>query len=144
MSGRAFGDASFHGETPTLRQQGEQEETKNRLHDSCFVVRAFVVNEWYLVAYEPMKEDGRVIGMLFVGVPEKETVDDVPNRVKTIRIGETGSVFCTAKEMGVAAMSSRSTARVTAKICGRRATRPAGCSCNRKSARGIEARAESR
>ena len=33
--------------------------------------RAFVVNDWYLTAYEPIRIDGVVKGMLFVGIKEK-------------------------------------------------------------------------
>jgi len=51
------------------------------------------VNAWYLAAYEPIREDGRVIGMLFVGVPEKETTDELLARLKDIRIGKTGYVY---------------------------------------------------
>jgi two-component system NtrC family sensor kinase len=48
---------------------------------SHWVDRAFVVNEWYITAYEPIKEiDGRIVGMLYVGMLEKPYID-LRNRV---------------------------------------------------------------
>ena len=37
-----------------------------------FYGRAFVVNDWYLTAYEPIRINGVVKGILFVGVKEKD------------------------------------------------------------------------
>jgi methyl-accepting chemotaxis protein len=55
--------------------------------------RAFVVNAWYITAYEPLvDEKGGVIGALYVGVPQ----DNVPSLKKTIRetkVGESGTAF---------------------------------------------------
>lgn len=34
--------------------------------------RAFVVNDWYLTAYEPIKIDDKIKGILYVGVKEKD------------------------------------------------------------------------
>ena len=43
--------------------------------------RAFVVNEWYITAYEPIKDiAGQIIGILYVGMLEKPYLD-ISNRV---------------------------------------------------------------
>uniref|UniRef100_A9AA11 histidine kinase n=1 Tax=Methanococcus maripaludis (strain C6 / ATCC BAA-1332) TaxID=444158 RepID=A9AA11_METM6 len=43
------------------------------LDGNTYYGRAFVVNEWYLTAYEPIYDsDGKIIGMLFVGTPESK------------------------------------------------------------------------
>ena len=34
--------------------------------------RAMVVDEWYLTAQEPIRKDGEIVGMIGVGVPEKD------------------------------------------------------------------------
>lgn len=41
-----------------------------------WIGRAFVVNHWYISAYEPLRDlGGRIIGMLYVGVLEQKYVD---------------------------------------------------------------------
>ena len=43
------------------------------LGGNTYYGRAFVVNEWYLTAYEPIYDsDDKIIGMLFVGTPESK------------------------------------------------------------------------
>jgi methyl-accepting chemotaxis protein len=37
--------------------------------------RAFVVNDWYLTSYIPIKINDNIVGMLFIGLPEKELTD---------------------------------------------------------------------
>lgn len=39
---------------------------------STFMGRAFVVNDWYLTAYQPIKINGEIKGILYVGVKEKD------------------------------------------------------------------------
>ncbi len=49
-------------------------EVADRVLDNggSWVGRAFVVNDWYLTAYEPIRDiGGRVIGMLYVGILER-------------------------------------------------------------------------
>src|SRR5690606_13488396 len=41
-----------------------------------WIDRAFVVNHWYITAYEPIRNlTGGIIGMLYVGVLEQKYVD---------------------------------------------------------------------
>lgn len=55
--------------------------------------RAFVVNDWYLSAYEPLKDpDGRVIGMLYVGF-KKESVHSLRKTINETVVGESGYVW---------------------------------------------------
>jgi methyl-accepting chemotaxis protein len=58
-----------------------------------FVGRAFVVNAWYITAYEPIKgPDGEIAGMLFVGVPENSAKSLREEIMKTV-VGKTGYVY---------------------------------------------------
>jgi PAS domain S-box-containing protein len=55
--------------------------------------RAFVVDDWYITAYEPLiGKDGTVIGALYVGVKE-QSAHSVEEEVRSIRVGETGYVY---------------------------------------------------
>lgn len=43
------------------------------IEEKPWFARAFVVNDWYITAYEPIKDlSGRIVGMLYVGVLEKK------------------------------------------------------------------------
>jgi len=54
-----------------------------------WVARAFVVNAWYITAYEPIKDiNGQIIGVLYVGILE-EKFTDMRNRVVFIFLGIT-------------------------------------------------------
>ncbi len=47
----------------------------------AWVDRAFVVNDWYITAYEPIRDiEGEIIGILYVGMLEKPYID-LRNRV---------------------------------------------------------------
>ncbi len=54
---------------------------------------AYVVNAWYVTAYEPIIDGkGEIVGVLYVGVKE-ENIDSLRQAIMKIRIGKTGYVF---------------------------------------------------
>ncbi|MCA9550644.1 MAG: methyl-accepting chemotaxis protein [Myxococcales bacterium] len=55
--------------------------------------RAFVVNAWYVTAYEPILDaSGDVVGVLYVGVPESKA-ESLRHTLSDLQIGEHGSVW---------------------------------------------------
>jgi methyl-accepting chemotaxis protein len=55
--------------------------------------RAFVVDRWYVTAYEPLFDGSKkVIGALYVGVPE-ESVTSLRQAVIRTKVGQTGYVY---------------------------------------------------
>lgn len=63
------------------------------LRGDRYVGRSFVVNNWYISAYEPIRaQNGSVIGMLFVGVPER-SAKWLYEQIMDIAVGETGYVY---------------------------------------------------
>ncbi len=70
--------------------------------------RAYVVNAWYITAYEPIKDSaGQIIGVLYVGV-KQDTVQTVATAIASLEIGESGRVSTipvTGRGAGVIAMS---------------------------------------
>jgi methyl-accepting chemotaxis protein len=63
------------------------------LSGKTFVGRAYVVNNWYITAYEPIHDaDGAIIGVLYVGVPQ-ESVASLRRQIVDVQVGETGYVY---------------------------------------------------
>jgi len=54
--------------------------------------RAFVVNDWYITAYEPIVQNDSVIGMLYVGDKEKD-LNELHRILSGLKIGKSGFVF---------------------------------------------------
>lgn len=67
--------------------------SKTILKGETFKGRAYVVNDWYLTAYEPIKINGKIEGILYVGVKEKN-IKSLKNAIKSIKIGKKGYLFC--------------------------------------------------
>lgn len=63
------------------------------LRGERFIGRAFVVNAWYITAYEPLRaHDGSLVGMLYVGIPQ-ESASSLRREIEKITIGTTGYVY---------------------------------------------------
>ncbi|WP_340819064.1 Cache 3/Cache 2 fusion domain-containing protein [Methanolobus sp. WCC4] len=59
-----------------------------------FYGQAWVVNAWYLTAYEPIKDSsGDVIGILYVGVLEDPFINTIRDHMAEIVVGETGYIY---------------------------------------------------
>jgi methyl-accepting chemotaxis protein len=59
-----------------------------------FYGRAWVVNAWYLTAYEPIKDNsGKTIGILYVGVLEEPFLEKMKEQMSTITVGKTGYIY---------------------------------------------------
>ena len=55
--------------------------------------RAYVVDGWYITAYEPIKgRNGTVIGALYVGVKE-QSAQSLKDEIKVIKVGSTGYLY---------------------------------------------------
>ena len=56
--------------------------------------RAFVVNAWHLTAYEPIQDrEGKLVGMLYVGVRQKSVEARVRQAILQTKVGKTGYVY---------------------------------------------------
>lgn len=60
--------------------------------------RAFVVNDWYITAYEPIFINKELQGMLYVGSNEKDIVK-LKNNLKTLTLLNTGFSFVINKDL---------------------------------------------
>ncbi|MEN9841404.1 MAG: hypothetical protein RL376_1204, partial [Verrucomicrobiota bacterium] len=58
-----------------------------------FVGRAFVVNQWYIAAYAPLRNAAsQVVGMLYVGVPQ-ESAHSLRKAVMNVKVGQSGYAY---------------------------------------------------
>jgi len=79
---------------PAVNPDGEVNPVVSSvLRGETYRGRAYVVNAWYITAYEPIKDrDGEVIGILYVGI-KQEAVESLRNTIYGIKVGETGYVY---------------------------------------------------
>lgn len=63
------------------------------LNGQTFRGRAFVVNKWYITAYEPILDSSKkVVGALYVGIPQ-ENVPSLRKALTDIKVGQTGYIY---------------------------------------------------
>lgn len=63
------------------------------LQGQPYTGRAFVVDKWYITAYEPICDaQNKVIGALYVGLPQ-ENVDSLRESIMSMQVGQSGYVF---------------------------------------------------
>ena len=63
------------------------------LKGQTFRGRAFVVNKWYITAYEPILDNAKkVVGALYVGIPQ-ENIPSLRKAIMDVKVGQTGYIF---------------------------------------------------
>ncbi len=66
---------------------------KKILAGERYTGRAFVVDKWYITAYDPLIDSrGNVIGILYTGIPE-ESAKSIRKEIMDITVGKTGYVY---------------------------------------------------
>ncbi|MEW5800959.1 MAG: methyl-accepting chemotaxis protein [bacterium] len=80
---------------PAINPDGKQNPVIAAVLDGkTYRGRAYVVNAWYITAYEPIFDSSRhVIGVLYVGVPEESITAGLKEEIKKLKFGKTGSVY---------------------------------------------------
>ena len=64
------------------------------LNGQTYHGRAYVVNDWYLTAYEPIVDSaGQVLGMLYVGVRQHAVAARIRHAILNTQVGKTGYVY---------------------------------------------------
>ncbi len=63
------------------------------LSGKTYYGKAYVVDGWYITAYKPIMVQGKIEGILYVGVKMKRFADSLQNVLTAIKVGETGYSF---------------------------------------------------
>lgn len=79
---------------PRVNPDGSSNKVLDQIYQGKrYSGRAFVVNEWYITSYDPVfNNNGDVIGILYVGMPEKK-MTVLRETIMDIKIGKTGYVY---------------------------------------------------
>jgi len=78
---------------PAVNPDGKKNPVISKvLKGETFKGRAFVVNAWYITAYEPIFDDNKnIVGVLYVGIPQ-ENVKSLRKAIMEMKIGTSGYV----------------------------------------------------
>ncbi|MDD4736453.1 MAG: Cache 3/Cache 2 fusion domain-containing protein [Kiritimatiellae bacterium] len=77
----------------------EPDGTSNRvvaamMHDAGYRGRAFVVDAWYLTAYDPLYDDvGHLVGMLYVGIRQQAVEARIRQAILQTHVSRSGYVY---------------------------------------------------
>nr|WP_319392480.1 Cache 3/Cache 2 fusion domain-containing protein [uncultured Desulfobacter sp.] len=79
---------------PSINPDGKPNPViKEVLNGTTFRGRAFVVDRWYITAYEPIYDNNQyVVGVLYAGIPQ-ESVTSLRKAVMDTKVGKTGYVY---------------------------------------------------
>jgi methyl-accepting chemotaxis protein len=79
---------------PSVNPDGSQNPVVSAvMRGEAYRGRAYVVDSWYITAYEPLRDyNGRVIGMLYMGV-KQEAVEGLRKSIMEAKVGKTGYVY---------------------------------------------------
>lgn len=80
---------------PAVNPDGSANEVITAvMSGKTFVGRAFVVNAWYITAYQPIWDKGheKVVGVLYFG-EKQENVVSLRQGIKAMQVGQSGEVF---------------------------------------------------
>ena len=80
---------------PAINPDGSPNGVVSRiLKGKPFRGRAFVVNAWYLTAYDPIYDaQHKIVGILYVGIKQKAISASLMDEIKKIAVGKTGYVY---------------------------------------------------
>lgn len=75
---------------PAITQNGTPNPViSSLLEGKIYNGPAFVVNEWYITAYKPIKVDDQVIGAISIGIPQ-ESINSLRKAIENVNVGSNG------------------------------------------------------
>lgn len=72
---------------------------KEIMAGKTYIGRAKIIDEWYITSYEPIKHNGKIVGILYVGVKE-QNAEAIKNMILKMKIGKKGYA-ATSNEKGI-------------------------------------------